>query len=153
MKKNKNTEYTIRISNDILILNFKGNLNLMSKLLDSISNKYEGNLTNRIGHNFPSNLIPPNHFLSKYKSKCKYIVAISNIKDLAHELAHAKFYLDPNYKNKIINEWENLNKLHQIKIYNFLKKLGYSDSVIIDEYQAYRYTEPDNFFGIKLEKA
>ena len=32
----------------------------------------------------------------------------------------------------------------------FLKRLGYSDKVIIDEYQAYRYTEPANFFGIKL---
>jgi hypothetical protein len=35
-------------------------------------------------------------------------------------------------------------------ITKFLKRLGYSDKVIMDEYQAYRYSEKPNFFGIKL---
>jgi hypothetical protein len=35
-------------------------------------------------------------------------------------------------------------------IIDFLRRLGYSDKVIIDEYQAYRYTEAPNFFGIRL---
>ncbi len=148
MKKNKNIE--IRLKNDILIVNFKGKLNLMNLSLDSISDKYEGILKKRIGHNFPSEYIPSNHFLSEYKSLCKYVIGIVNQKDLAHELAHAKFYLEPDYKNKIINEWNNFDKQTQTYLYNFLKKLGYSDNVIIDEYQAYRYTESDNFFGIKL---
>ena len=33
------------------------------------------------------------------------------------------------------------------KIIAFLKKLGYDDKVLIDEYQAYRYTEKDNFLN------
>ena len=61
----------------------------------------------RIGHNFPSEYIPQNHFLSEYKSVCKYVIGVSNPKDLAHELAHAKFYLDLDYKNKIINDCRN----------------------------------------------
>jgi len=36
------------------------------------------------------------------------------------------------------------------KIVAFLKRLGYCDKVLIDEYQAYRYTEKDNFFGLTL---
>jgi len=28
--------------------------------------------------------------------------------------------------------------------------MGYADKVIIDEYQAYRYSESANFFGIKF---
>jgi hypothetical protein len=148
MVKNKNIQ--IKLKKEILIVNFKGKFDLMNSLLDPISNKYEGIVSNRIGHNFPSDYIPYNHFLFEYKSVCKYVVGIANQKDLAHELAHAKFYLDSDYKNKIINEWNGLDKNTQTYLYNFLKKLGYSDKVIIDEYQAYRYTESDNFFGIKL---
>jgi hypothetical protein len=36
------------------------------------------------------------------------------------------------------------------KIITFLKNLGYNDKVLIDEYQAYRYSEKDNFFGVDL---
>jgi len=107
MKKNKKID--IKLKDDILIVNFKGNLNLMNMSLDLISNKYEGIIKNRIGHNFPSEFIPQNHFLFKYKSECKYVIGIYNKKDLAHELAHAKFYLDSNYKNKIIEEWNNFD--------------------------------------------
>ncbi len=154
--KNKSNQQKNDISiiinpNKILILNFKGNIKLMNEILDPISNIYEGELNKRIGHNFPSTFIPNNnHLLSQYKSKCDYVIGISNIKDLNHELAHAKFYLDSDYKRQIIDEWENLNNLTRTHIYNFLKKLGYSDSVIIDEYQAYKSTEKNNFFGTKL---
>jgi len=34
------------------------------------------------------------------------------------------------------------------KIITFLKNLGYSDKVLIDEYQAYKYSEKDNFFNL-----
>lgn len=151
MKNNKQlNNVKISIKNDILILNFNNNFLLMNTILDPISNIYEETYYNRIGHNFPSEYIPDKHILSHYKNKCKYVIGISNCKDLAHELAHAKFYLDNDYKNKIINEWNNLDLYKQNYLHNFLKKLGYSDKVIIDEYQAYRYTESNNFFGIKL---
>ena len=40
----------------------------------------------------------------------------------------------------------NLNVNKKNKIITFLKNLGYSDKVLIDEYQAYKYSEKDNFF-------
>ncbi len=140
----------ISIKDNILIINFKGDRQKMNELLDPISNSYEGLIINRTGHNFPSEYIPVKHQLYKYKCKIKYVVGVYRTTDLAHELLHAKFYLEPEYKNKIIGEWNELESEKRLSITNFLKKLGYSDKVIIDEYQAYRYSEPENFFGIKL---
>lgn len=140
----------INIKNDILIIHFKGNKNFMNQLLDPISNKYEGSIINREGHNFPSNSIPKEHLLHKYQNQCKYVIGIYHHNSLNHELLHAKFYIDNNYKQYIINEWNNLKPFVRTHIYNFLKTMGYSDNVIIDEYQAYRYSEKDNFFGIKI---
>jgi len=58
--------------------------------------------------------------------------------------------LDKEYKEKIDKEWNDMEENKRNKIIAFLKKLGYDDKVLIDEYQAYRYTEKDNFFGVKL---
>ena len=58
--------------------------------------------------------------------------------------------MDKEYKQKIDEEWNNIEENKRKKIIAFLKKLGYDDKVFIDEYQAYRYTEKDNFFVVKL---
>jgi hypothetical protein len=145
-----NKNINIHINNMIMIINFKGNNKLMNSMLDCISNKYEGIIKSRLGHNFPSNIIPSDHILSKYKSKCSYVIGIYNSQSIAHELLHAKYYMDEKYRTKIIAEWNDLPEKTRSHITIFLKKLGYGDNVIIDEYQAYRYTESPNFFGIKL---
>jgi hypothetical protein len=113
----------ISIKNDILILHFKGNKNFMNEMLDIISNKYEGTIINREGHNFPSCNIPKQHFLFKYKNQCKYVIAVYHHHSLNHELLHAKFYIDNTYKQHIIEEWNNLNPLVRTHIYKFLKSM------------------------------
>ncbi len=139
-----------QIKNAILILRFK-NKHYMNELLDPLSNAYEGILINREGHNFPSSYIPNNnHILTKYKEQCKYVIGLYNMSGLKHELLHAKYYMDETYRLKINEEWNELNSQQKLYITNFLKRLGYSDKVIIDEYQAYRYSESPNFFGIRL---
>ena len=61
-----------------------------------------------------------------------------NKKDLKHEVAHALYYTNSNYKkqvNKILNK---INKKERIKINNLLTKVeGYSNNVLPDETQAY----------------
>jgi hypothetical protein len=141
----------VKIENDILILHFDGNRNKMNEVLDPLSNAYEGILVNREGHNFPVEFIPKNHILSKYKKECKYVIGIYNGKSIQHELLHAKYYIDIEYRNRIDCEWNELCIKKRMHIIQFLKRLGYSDDVLIDEYQAYRYTEAPNFFGIRLE--
>jgi hypothetical protein len=140
----------INIKNSILIINFVGNKQKMNNVLDPISNIYEGVIINREGHNFPSSYIPENHVLAKYKKQCKYVIGIYNNKSLCHEMLHAKYYTDVEYKQKIDIEWNELPSSTKNYLIHFLKKLGYDDKVIIDEYQAYRYSEPSNFFGIIL---
>lgn len=115
--------------------------------------QFIGFLNNREGHNFPSEYIPNNkkHVLYKYKFQCKYVIGVYKSNSLAHEMCHAKYYIDEDYKNKIDKEWEALTPATRDYLIAFLKRLGYSDKVLIDEYQAYRYTEADNFFGIKFK--
>lgn len=140
----------ITIKDHVLIIHFKGDKQKMNALLDPISNKYEGSIINREGHNFPSSFIPKNHDLFQYKDKCKYVIGVYNHNSIHHELLHAKFHIDEAYKCRVIDEWNGLEPRVKQHIYKFLKSMGYDDKVIIDEYQAYRYTEKSNFFGIKL---
>jgi hypothetical protein len=139
------------LKDNVLILNFKGDKVKMNELLDPISNKYEGPLVNREGHNFPVEAIPVKHpQLAKYRDQCAYVIGIYNTRSLAHELLHAKYYLDSSYRTKITAEWTALPETTQRHIFQFLRRLGYSEDVLLDEYQAYRYTEASNFFGVKL---
>jgi hypothetical protein len=140
----------IKVDNQILIVRFKSKSH-MNQILDSLSNEYEGILKNREGHNFPSTFIPiKSHFLSPYKKSCAYVIGSYNSGGLAHELLHAKYYVNSNYRESINKEWAELSGKTRACITQFLKSLGYADKVIIDEYQAYRYSEPENFFGIKF---
>ncbi len=148
MKTNKQMQ--IKVENKILIVRFRSK-DYMNEILDPLSNQYEGPLTNRQGHNFPSDFIPnESHILSPYKTNSKYVIGMYNASGMAHELLHAKFYMDLSYREKIYDEWIGLSSKHRVHITQFLKSMGYSDKVIIDEYQAYRYSEPANFFGIKF---
>jgi hypothetical protein len=140
----------LTLKNEILILHFEGKKSKMNELLDPISNRYEGPLVNREGHNFPADYIPVGHLLSSYKSKCKYVIGLYNTKSLNHELQHAKYYLDANYRAEVQKEWSLLSPEHKDHITKFLTKLGYRNDVHLDEYQAYRATEPRNFFGVYL---
>jgi hypothetical protein len=141
----------ITLKNEILILNFEGKKDKMNEVLDPLSNTYEGVLTKREGHNFPADYIPSSgHCLSSYKSRCKYVIGLYNTKSLRHELQHAKYYLDATYRSQVQQEWMALDPKLQEHITKFLTRLGYSQKVLLDEYQAYRATEPRNFFGVLL---
>ncbi len=140
----------LTLKNDILLVHFEGKKEKMNEVLDPISNAYEGPLLNREGHNFPASYIPNGHVLAGYKGKCKYVIGLYNTKSLQHELQHAKYYLDEGYRRTVQEEWNALEPRIQTHITDFLTKLGYSKKVHLDEFQAYRATEPRNFFGVSL---
>jgi hypothetical protein len=142
----------VTLKNEILIVNFEGKKDTMNEVLDPLSNAYEGALPKREGHNFPAEFIPSSgHCLSSYKPRCKYVIGIYNTRSLNHELHHAKYYLDANYRSQVQQEWASLDPKIQEHITRFLTKLGYSKNVHLDEYQAYKATEPRNFFGVLIQ--
>ena len=136
-----------------MIVNFMSK-ERMNEMLDPISNMYEGALKqNREGHNFPTFYVPREHAFYKHiesAANCVYVIGVSNPLAIHHELLHARFYADAAYKDHISKEWNALDEDVRDEITKFLKRLGYRDSVIVDEYQAYRYTEKSNFFGLQF---
>jgi hypothetical protein len=156
------------IDNGVVQFQFN-NINEMTRYIDPISMFVEGSTKDkRIGHNFSvdnfykyiSSMSVKMHtnetleilFIVK-KHDIKYIIAYvaGDIQTKKHELQHAKFYIDEKYRQSIYDKWTDMDKKTQNYIVSFLKKLGYSDEVIIDEFQAYYMTEKDNFFGIKIK--
>lgn len=139
----------------VLLLHFLSK-ERMNDLLTPISNIYEGGELSqaREGHNFPSTFIPMDHPLYKHVESnpaCVYVIGVYNPKSIPHELRHAMFYADTAYRIRIIEEWNAFPEKTRQHITQFLTRLGYKESVLIDEYQAYRYTEKLNFFGIRFE--
>ena len=115
------------------------------------------------GFNFPSYVLRPFYqgkfklltpaekkILSTFKNnKGKfYVIATASHGDThtkEHEIAHALFYLDKQYKVDMRQAVESLNKNDRKKFESYLKKLGYDRSVFMDETQAYiiSYTEQE----------
>lgn len=135
--------------NRLLIVRFKNKVT-MNTALSKISERYEGLSGNAEGHNFPASYIEKSDIIYDFvkKNKIEYVIGIYNVNSFQHEKLHAKYYLDQEYKKKIDEEWNILEPEKRDKIVAFLKRLGYCDKVLIDEYQAYRYTEKSNFFGL-----
>lgn len=143
------------------------NINEMTRYIDPISIFVEGTTKDtRIGHNFSYNDFKKYVLSLKYhtneikellsltkKHNVKYIIAfiVGDVQTKKHELQHAKFYIDDEYRQHIYKLWNNMDKKIQSHIVAFLQRLGYSNEVIIDEFQAYYMTEKDNFFGIKIK--
>jgi hypothetical protein len=124
--------------------------------INSIADSYEGKVPNRIGLNFPS------HFLNiqnikeikntKEIEKVKYVIVYKkgDKSTKEHELLHAKYYLEEGYKEKIKKVWNSMSPSSKKKVIFMLKKMGYpedKEDILIDEFQAYYYTEKPNFFG------
>jgi hypothetical protein len=134
--------------------------NIIPKYLIDIANIYEGEMKDRIGLNFPVSFL----YKKEYKDLKEIKEAIKNAKDTEyvivykngdkntkmHELMHAKYYMDENYKKNVDEMWENLSEKSKTKVIGMLKKMGYditNMNIVIDEFQAYYKTEKSNFFG------
>ncbi len=143
------------------------NINEMTRYIEPISVFIEGTTKDtRVGHNFAFVDFMKYISSTKYNTNetkeiltllrthnVKYIIAfiVGDVQTKKHELQHAKFYIDDEYRQHIYKLWNNMDKKIQNHIVSFLKRLGYSNEVIIDEFQAYYMTEKDNFFGIRIK--
>jgi hypothetical protein len=72
------------------------------------------------------------------------IGAASNDKEtIRHEVTHGFYYLNKDYRNKVNFLIKKINKKLFSKIKNFLNSVGYCNSVILDEINAYFSTDSE----------
>lgn len=122
--------------------------------LQSFADKYEGKISGRYGLNFPFHVIKttkkPTKFISKIlKYKAEYLIAYKkgDIITKKHEMQHAKYYIDSEYRESIKKMWDSFDTKYKSNVISMLGKMGYPEHVMLDEFQAYYYTEKTNFFG------
>jgi len=73
-----------------------------------------------------------------------------DIQTKKHELLHARYRMDPVYQQEVRVLWASLSSTDQKKVHAILRALHYPDDpdILLDEFQAYYYTEPPRFFGL-----
>jgi hypothetical protein len=66
-----------------------------------------------------------------------------------HELQHARFYLDPTYQQEVRQLWNSFSTSFQQSVTALLQKMKYPNDpyILLDEFQAYYFTEKPHFFG------
>jgi len=80
-----------------------------------------------------------------------YIIATFKNEDVKHELAHAKFYVNAEYRKEVKKAIASINAN---PIYKILREMGYDRTVMVDEAHAY-LLETDEYlekeFKVKVE--
>jgi hypothetical protein len=123
-----------------------------------IADEYEGKIKNRLGFNFPMKFALD---FSKKKNKkafdllgkidAKYVIVYKkgDVLTKKHEMCHAKYALDLSYQEKVKQLWNSLSTSYKDNVIKMLKKMNYPENteILIDEFQAYYYTEKKGFFG------
>jgi hypothetical protein len=118
---------------------FKNKQEMVSKM-DALASAYEGAVPGRNGYNFPNK---DGSYTIAYVEK-DFVTKM-------HEMRHAMYFFDDNYRTEVQKLWESLSYEEQTVIEKFLNRCGYKKEFFLDEFQAYMTTEkdPDKFFGLK----
>lgn len=126
--------YSLRYGSDSYVRDWSG-FNFPSTVLTPFRNGLFDPLTKE-----ETNLLN----LFKYRHDSFYIIGANADDVLRHELAHALYFHNSNYRNKIITYFDKHKKEIKSSIRYLLDK-GYHPEVIYDELQAY-ITDNDNEF-------
>lgn len=126
--------------------------------LHRMADAYEGYIPSRKGWNMPLPIVSTTptftipSFLRPFYQQADYLVVYPNNdpQTKKHELLHAKYAMDPIYRADIHKLWNNLTAKQQTRVRTTLLSLHYPDNpeILLDEFQAYYYTEKPRFFGI-----
>jgi hypothetical protein len=120
--------------------------------IEKIASFYEGHVSGRVGFNFPMKVVneyKSHTCVSSYTEKADYVIVYKkgDIITKKHELQHAKFFMDSSFREEVALLWKRFSTRFQERATNMLKKMNYPDHVLLDEFQAYYFTESSNFFG------
>jgi hypothetical protein len=124
----------------------------ISKEIMEIANAYEGEIKERIGFNFPISFVKktfPKSSLLSYKVEYVIVYQKKDIHTKKHELQHALYALSPPLQLQVKELWESFSKSYKNKVTELLLKMKYpnDEKILLDEFQAYYFTEKENFFG------
>ena len=119
--------------------------------IHTIANAYEGVIPGRIGFNFPMRLVKklyPLCNIAKYDADYVIVYKKGDIATKRHEVQHAKYDMDPVFKKEVQKLWDSFSEQMQEKVHSTLRRMNYPDrhSLLLDEFQAYYFTEKKNFF-------
>ncbi len=112
----------------------------MAKEMQLLANAWEGQVPGRHGYNFPN------------KDGSYTIAYLKNdLLTKRHEMSHAQFFFSQDWRDKILQEWNNLTTEEQTVVTKFLTRCGYKTEHHLDEFGAYWTTErwPRKYFGLK----
>lgn len=132
-----------------IIYNKKENI---SKEIIEIANAYEGEMKQRIGFNFPILFIKkhfPKSTLLSYKADYIIVYQKKDIQTKKHELQHALYALNESFRSHVLSLWNSFPESYKQQIISLLLKMNYpnNNEILLDEFQAYYFTEKPNFFG------
>ena len=123
--------------------------------VNQLATQYEGAIPTRIGWNIPMSFIQKHaskqSFIHAYPADYMIVYPKGDVQTKKHELLHAMYALNPFYRSHVNGLWESLTKKEQDRIYSVLRSLHYPNdpAILLDEFQAYYYTEKPSFFGIR----
>jgi hypothetical protein len=121
--------------------------------IEKIASFYEGFVSGRLGFNFPMKAAIDCKMgktsVLDYKDKADYVIVYKkgDVATKRHELQHAKFFMDTSFRQEVELLWSRFSPRFQERAIKMLKKMNYQDHVLLDEFQAYYFTESPNFFG------
>lgn len=135
----------------ILHLIYDDHRDLPAEFLNAC-NAYEGYIKGRVGWNVPATMIQthsPKSPLLKYNAQ--YVIAYKkgDIQTKRHEMQHARFYLDKDYQQEVHQLWNSFSTAFQQSVTTHLQQMKYPNDphILLDEFQAYYFTEKPHFFG------
>jgi hypothetical protein len=122
--------------------------------LIALATVYEGDVPGRVGLNFPMSIAATSPFFRPYCAEADYVIVYrkGDILTKRHELQHAKYAMDADYRRAVQAEWASWSDTYRTHVIEVLvQQLKYPADTpldrLMDEYQAYQTTERVSPFG------
>ena len=114
------------VKDKILHITYEKKENILKEIVE-IANKYEGEIKDRIGFNFPISFVKqnfPKSILLSYKAEYIIIYQKKDIQTKKHELQHALYALNPSLRSDVLTLWNSFPSSYQQKITSLLLKMN-----------------------------
>lgn len=143
------------VKDEILHIIYEVKQDITREIIE-IANSYEGEMNNRVGFNFPMTFVKkinPKCRLLTYKADYVIVYKKGDILTKKHELQHAFYALDKTFKANVFSLWNSFSDDYRENVIATLLRMKYPNNfeILLDEFQAYYYTEKPNFFGKKRD--